>query len=413
MVNLSEIISPAFYEVAKDILNNGHTHYINKGGRGTGKSSLFSILIPLGIMQDPNANGLALRQTANTLADSVFTQLQWGIDMLGVGEYWETRKSPLKLIYKPTGQQIIFRGADDPLKLKSVKPPKGYLKYIWFEEWAEFMGMEACRSILQSAMRGGDKFNVFYSFNPPKSINNWVNQEVTEYRPDRVVHHSTYLDTPKEWLGEQFIIEAEHLKETKPDKYRHEYLGEAIGTGGLIFDNVESRPITKEELSQLQYRYYGLDWGFTIDPAVFIAVAYDKRKNTIYVFDEIYGSRLTNRMLADLINKTPYSKERILADSSEPKSIYNFYDWGFDMHGCKKWDGSPKNNIEFLQDMDKIVIDNRKCPNANREFTTYEFAQDRFGNFISAYPDKDNHTIDAVAYALNQFVIERKARLRK
>lgn len=413
MTNLSEIISPAFYEVFGDIQLNKHTHYVFEGGRGSTKSSFISIALPLGIMQDPNANALVLRQTANTLADSVFTQLQWGIDMLGVSDYWECRKSPLKLIYKPTGQQILFRGADDPLKIKSVKPAKGYLKYIWYEEWHEFMGMDAIRNINQSAMRGGDKFTVFYSFNPPKSKNNWVNEEITELRPDRKIHHSTYLETPKEWLGEQFIIEAEHLKETKPEAYRHEYLGEPIGSGGMIFDNVEARAVSQDELNQNQYRHYGIDWGFARDPAVFIATAYDRKKNVLYIYDEIYGIGLTNRKLAELVQEKGYDKEFVMADSSEPKSIYDFYDWGFKISGCKKWDGSVKNNIEFLQSLDKIIIDEVKCPNAKKEFSKYEYEVDRQGRFISKYPDKDNHTIDATAYALNEFVIERKARLKK
>lgn len=408
LTNLKDIISPAFYDICNDILDEKHTHYIEAGGRGSMKSSFFSIMIILGIMMDESANALILRQTANTLVDSVFAQLQWAIDMLGVSEYWETRKSPLKLIYKPTRQEILFRGADVPSKLRSIKPPKGYLKYLWFEELQEFMGMDVVRNISISAMRGGHKFNIFYSFNPPKSVNSWVNQEILIHRPDRVVHHSNYLQSPAEWLGEQFIIEADMLKETNLLAYQHEYLGLATGTGGLIFDNLEIRPITEQEKNNNQYKFYGIDWGFAVDPASFGECLYDAKNRILYLTDEIHGIRMTNKVLADKIIEKGYKGAFIYADSAEPKSIYDLYDYGLNVQGVKKWNGSDKNGIEWLQSLKKIVIDNKKCPNTAREFSTYEFSMDKYGNYISQYPDKDNHTIDRVRYAMVEQILQRK-----
>lgn len=156
MINLSEIIAPVFFEVHKDIKGNKHTHYWLKGGRGSTKSSFVSIEIILGIMSDKNTNALVLRKVSDKLQDSVYAQLLWAIDMLGVTNYWEVKIQPLKLIYKPTGQQIIFRGcanAEDYQKLKSIKSRKGYFKYLWYEEATEFSGMEEIRNINQSAMR--------------------------------------------------------------------------------------------------------------------------------------------------------------------------------------------------------------------------------------------------------------------
>ena len=413
MVNLSESIAPSFYGLHRDIKNHGHTHYVLKGGRGSTKSSFISLEILLGMMKNPQAHALVLRQTAITLHDSVYSQLLWGIETLGASEYWERRKSPLRLIYKPTGQQIIFRGADDPLKIKSVKPPFGYFAYVWFEEFHEFEGMDAVRTINQSVLRGGDLFWVFYSYNPPKSINNWVNAEVLEQRPGRVVHHSHYKDVNPAWLGEQFIAEAEDLLRRKPEAYRHEYDGEITGTGGAIFDNVVLRRTEENEIKRLDYFYHGLDWGFTLNPAAFVRVAYDKDRRRVVFLDEIYGKGITNSRLADMIIAKGYGNEYIQADSEDPKSVYDMYDYGLNITGVKKWPGSVKNGIEFFQDLDEIVIDPARTPNTAREFSGYEYELDRQGNFILKYPDKDNHTIDAGRYALVEFILARKERRRK
>ena len=231
-VRLSDLIAPSFYDLHRDIAAHRHTHYKLAGGRGSTKSSFISLEIPLGMMQDPQANAIAMRKVGRFLEESVFQQLIWAINALGVADKWKIRYSPLSLTYIPFGNKIIFRGADDPQKIKSVKLANGYFKYIWFEERAEFDGDSEERTILQSLMRGGPKYYVFYSWNPPKSMNNWVNQDILQSRANTIVHHSDYRTVPAEWLGEDFFIEAEGLKETKPKAYEHEYLGIATGTGG-------------------------------------------------------------------------------------------------------------------------------------------------------------------------------------
>ena len=205
-MKLSNIIAPSFYGVHRDIRNNRYTHYWLKGGRGSTKSSFVSVEIILGIMKNQNANCVALRKVAGTIKDSIYAQLQWAVNALGVEKYWHSKINPMELIYTPTGQKIIFRGTDDPVKLKSTKFKTGYCKYIWYEETAEFDGMETIRNINQSLMRGGESFCVFYSYNPPKSQRNWVNQEVLNKADNKSVHHSTYLTVPKEWLGKSFFI---------------------------------------------------------------------------------------------------------------------------------------------------------------------------------------------------------------
>lgn len=410
MIRLSELISPGFYDLHWDIQDNLYTHYWLDGGRGSTKSSFVSIEIILGIMNDPKANGIAIRRWAEYLRESVYAQLIWAIDALGVTEEWEQRLSPMALIYKHTGQKIIFRGADDPKKLKSVKFKKGYCKYIWYEEAAEFDGMESIRSMNQSLMRGGPIFDVFYSYNPPKSQRNWVNSEKLDVRPDKKVHHSCYLDVPKEWLGEQFLIEAEHLKETKPESYHHEYLGEVTGTGGEVFTNITLRQISDEEIREFDNINRGLDFGYASDPAHYTVNHYDVTRRRLYIFYEIHSAGLSNRKLAEEIKIENKNNAMVVCDSAEPKSIAELCEYGIKAIGAKKGPDSVEHGIKMLQDLEEIIIDPQRCPEAAKEFYEYELESDGNDGFIPKFPDKNNHSIDATRYSL---VFAKKPREKK
>lgn len=399
-VKLSELISPSFYEMHKDIKNNRYTHYWLKGGRGSTKSSFVSIEIILGIMKDPNANAVVLRKVKETIKDSVFEQLIWAIEKLKVSEYWDIKHNPMELIYIPTGQKILFRGADKPRKIKSIKVSRGYVKFMWYEEVDEFNGIEEIRIINQSLMRGGKEFVVFYTYNPPNRNNAWVNEEILIERHDRKVHHSTYLTVPKEWLGEQFFIEAEHLKKVNERAYRHEYLGEVTGIGGEVFTNVTIRKITDDEISRFDRIKRGIDFGYAVDPFAYVVMHYDKTRRRLYIFYEIYKVGLSNRKAAELIKKENTNNGLIVADSAEPKSIAELKEYGLRVKGAKKGPDSVDYGIKFLQDLEEIVIDSKRCPNAAREFLNYELEKDKDGNFKAGFPDKNNHTIDAVRYAL-------------
>lgn len=399
MTSLTKLIAKSFYKVHHFIKNNKYTHYWFKGGRGSTKSSFISVQIIQGIMKNPGRNAIALRKVGVNLKDSVFAQLQWAIDELGVGEYWQETYSPLSLTYTPTGQKIIFRGADKPKKIKSIKLAKGYFGYIWFEEVDEFVGMDEVRMILQSLMRGGEIFNVFYSFNPPESVNNWVNQEVKIERNDRFVHHSTYLTVLPEWLGNQFFIEAEHLKKVNDQKYSHVYLGEATGTGREIFTNITARKITDEEIEVFDNIRRGLDFGYATDPLSYGVMHYDKTRRRLYIFYEYYKVGVSNRLAAEVINKENVLKQPVIADSAEPKSIAEIRGYGVEMIGARKGPDSVRYGIKWLQDLEEIVIDPERCPNHYQEFSTYEHDLDSNGEPKADYPDRKNHTIDETRYA--------------
>lgn len=404
MINVSEIIAPPFYEAHRDIKENNYTHYWFPGGRASCKSSFIGIELPFRIMADAKegvmSNAVVLRKVANTLYDSVYNQIIWGIQKLGVEQYWKMSKAPMEIVYIPTGQKIIFRGADDPLKLKSTKFQKGYCKYIWYEETSEFFGMEEIRNINQTFMRGGKHYAVFYTYNPPKSINEWVNAEILEKRPDKKVYRSTYLDVPKEWLGEQFFIEAEHLRKTNELAYRNEYLGEATGTGGAVFTNLTIREITDEEISHFSNIKDGIDFGYTIDPSAYGQMHYDKMRKRLYIFREIYSIGLSNRALYERIKAVKIGNSMITCDSAEPKSIDELRSYGLRTKGAIKGPDSVEYGIKFLQDLEEIVIDDTRCPNTAREFSLYEYERDKYGNFKAKYPDENNHTIDMCRYAL-------------
>lgn len=412
-IRLSRIIAPQFYKIHRDIMEHRHTHYKLYGGRGSTKSSFVSIEIIFGMMQDPNANAVCFRKVGNTLAESVYEQLLWAIDQLGVSHLWKPTLSPLRLTYIPTGQRIVFRGCDDPNKSKSIKIKKGYFKYIWFEERAEFDSGDDERKILQSLMRGGSRYIVFYTWNPPKSINSWVNQDVLVNDPDTLYDHSTYLTVPRDWLGDKFIEEAEKLKKRDRMKYRHEYLGEATGTGGKVFDNVVIREITDAEISIFDKIKQGLDFGFAADPLAFERMHYNKKQRKLYIFAELYQVSLKTSKAVEEIRKLNPDNRIITADSEEPRSIASFNELGLRVYAAKKGPGSVDFGMAFLSDdIDEIIIDPVRCPNAVREFSSYELERDKNGNFKGSYPDKDNHTIDAVRYGMEDEMINKKARIR-
>ena len=417
-MKLTELIAPSFYKVHHDIKQDKHTHYWFKGGRGSTKSSFIGTEIPLNMMKDAEkgiySNAVIFRRVKEVLRSSVFEQILWSIEKLGVTSKWKISYSPLKLTYIPTGQEILFRGADNPKKVKSIKVSKGYIKYIWFEEVDEFENYDKIRNINQSLMRGGPKFFVFYSFNPPESQRNWANMEVLDERTDKYVHHSDYRSVPKDWLGEQFIIEAEHLKKVNITKYEHDYLGAVTGTGGEVFLNVKIRKITDEEIDNFDRIKRGLDWGYAQDPFAYIVMHYDKTRKRLYIFKEIYQTRLSNSKAAEKIKQLDPNSKTIIADSAEPKSIKDLKDLGLKVRGAKKGPDSVDYGIKFLsEEIEEIIIDSDRCPNAAREFLGYETEKDKDGNFKGEYPDKNNHTIDAARYAMEDEIRQNRIKSKK
>ena len=407
---LTDIIAPAFYPVHHDIKRGLHTYYDLYGGRGSTKSSFISVEIILGMVQDPLANAIVFRKVGNTIGTSVFEQLLWAVDVLGMNDLWKQTVSPYKLTYKKTGQVILFRGLDYAKKIKSIKVSKGYIKYCWFEELDEFSGSEEIRSVQQSVLRGGTKFVVFKSFNPPISQKNWANEYVQTPRDGAYRHKSSYLDVNPQWLGEQFLADAEDLKTTNPRAYRHEYLGIPVGTGGEVFDNLQIREIPKEELSRFDNIFMGIDWGWYPDPFHWAKMHYDSARRTLFVFDEFRANKMSNaETWGNLVAlKGVTGEDLITADSAEPKSVGDYRGYGALCRPAIKGPDSVRYGIKWLQSLKAIVIDPVRCPYTAKEFAEYEYERTGNDEVISAFPDVANHSIDAVRYAMER-VWRRKA----
>lgn len=392
----ARVLGKAFVDLNRNIQPN--IAYVLEGGRGSLKSSFWSLKIIEILKNNPDVHACITRQVAGTLKDSVYAGMKWAINELGLNDEFECKVSPLEIKYKKTGQTIYFRGLDDETKLKSIKPEFGYIGILWKEEKDQMKGPEAERSVNQSVLRGGDLSWDFSSYNPPKSKDSWVNKEKLIPNPNRVIHSSTYLEAPPEWLGKKFIEDAEHLKEVNPEAYEHEYLGIPNGAGGNVFDLLEIRTITDEEIRRMDRIYQGVDFGWYPDQFAFLRTYYDKARERIYLLDELYVNKWSNAQTAKWIADHGYSDYTIICDSAEPKSVNDYRDAGLPARGAIKGPGSVEYGFKWLQSR-TLVIDPKRTPHAYAEIIGYEYERDKDGNVVSGYPDGNDHAISALRYA--------------
>lgn len=392
----ARVLGKAYVDINRQIKPN--IEYVFEGGRGGLKSSYVAFKIVELIKNNSQMHACITRQVAGTLKDSVYANMKWAINELGLMEEFECKVSPLEIKYIKTGQTIYFRGLDDETKLKSIKPEFGYIGILWKEEKDQMKGDAQERSVNQSVLRGGDESYDFSSYNPPKSKSNWVNRIKLVPNPKRVIHHSSYLEAPAEWLGQKFIDDAAHLKEINPEAYEHEYLGVPNGDGGNVFEYLEIRDITDEEINRMDRIFAGVDYGWYPDAFCYLRTYYDSAREKIYLIDELYVNKWSNSKTADWIKKKGYDDYTMICDSAEPKSVNDFRDAGLPARGAIKGPGSIEYGFKFLQTK-TLVIDPRRTPNAYKEITEYEYDRDKEGNVISGYPDGNDHAISALRYA--------------
>lgn len=400
----ARVIGESFVRINRQIKPN--ITYVFEGGRGSTKSSFISLKIIELLKNNPNMHACIVRKVAGTLRDSVYAQMLWAINELGLNDEFDNTVSPLEITYKKTKQKIYFRGCDDPIKLKGIKTTFGYVGILWKEEKDQLAGEAEERNVNQSVLRGGDKSYDFSSYNPPKSKSNWVNKAKEVPNENRVIHHSTYETVDDEWLGQKFISDAEHLREINKEAYDHEYLGIPNGNGGNVFEYLEIRTITDEEISHMDRIYSGVDFGWYPDIYAFKRLYVDEARKKIYHIAEITGNKLSNAQTAQMIINAGFDDYTITCDSAEPKSINDYRDKGLPARGAVKGPGSVEYGMKFLQGYTH-VIDPARTPITYKEFTEYEYERDKDGNVISGYPDKDNHTIDATRYALESLYNKR------
>lgn len=400
-------IPDAFHSSIRAIRNREYLEYVFKGGRGSTKSSTVAMIIVELLKNNHDIHALVCRKVANTIKDSVYNKIKWAIGKQEFDEEFTSTKSPYEITLKATGQKIYFRGADDPDKIKSINPEFGYIGILWYEELDQFAGDSEVRKIEQSAIRGGELAWIFKSFNPPKTANNWANEYITDVSDKTLVHSSTYLDVPKEWLGQPFIEKAEHLKEINPEAYEHEYGGVANGNGGMVFEYLKFETITDEQIKTFDRIYQGVDWGWYPDAYAFIRAYYDKTNETIYFIDENYVHKTSNEQTAKWIKDHGYDDYQITCDSNENKSVMDYRDRGLPARAAVKGAGSVEYGFKWLQGR-TLVIDKNRTPNVYEEFKHYEYDRDKDGNIISGYPEgQDDHTIAATRYAFEALFNKR------
>lgn len=405
----SKDMPPAFIGVYRSILNREYIEYWLEGGRGSIKSTFGNEMLIDLLENNPRMCAIIIRRYTNTLRDSVYAQTEWTISQFsetfaGLEDNYDFKVSPMEVTKKSTGQKIYFRGTDDPGKIKSIKPPKDmYIGIIIYEEFDQIQGMATVRKINQSIVRGGDDFIQLYIYNTPASRQHFVNKEKRKPKKTRLVHLSDYRSAPKEWLGQAFIDEAEYTAETNPKVYENEYLGLETGDGGNVFENLEIREITDEEIKSFDWIYKGIDWGWYPDPFAYNNMYFDSDKRILYIFDELDCNKKSNAGTWELLKEKGVTEEDLItADSAEPKSIGDYKSYGANIRGATKGPGSVEYSMKWLSSLIKIVIDRNRCPNTAREFEEYEFEKDKDGNVVTGYPDKNNHHIDAVRYALER-----------
>ena len=409
---LSEVFNDNFKKFYSEVKKDSYLYYVLKGGRGSAKSTHIAFTLILEIIKKP-ITILCVRKVGNTLSESVYEQLKEAIEMLDLGYLFECKKSPLQIVYKPRGNKIIFRGADDPSKIKSIKISKFPLTTLWIEELAEFKTEEEVSTIVNSILRAeleeGLEYKIFYSYNPPKRKQSWVNKKYdTQFIPSNTyVHHSTYLENKH--ISKAFKEEANEVKKRNEFKYRHEYLGEPIGSGIVPFSNLEFRTITDEEIASFDNIRQGVDWGYATDPVAFVRLHYDKTRRRIYILDEFYEVKASNRRLSEVIKSRNYHYQLTVCDASEPKSKDELLTYGVKIICAKKGPGSVEFGEKWLDDLEAIIIDPKRTPNTCKEFENIDYQTDKDGNIKPRLEDKNNHTIDAIRYALESDMIRGKA----
>lgn len=377
-----------------------------KGSRASKKSKTTALNNITRLMEYPQANLLCVRKTYRTLKDSCFTELKWAIHRLGVDAWWDIKESPLEMTYKPTGQKILFRGLDDPLKVTSITVEVGVLCWLWIEEAYE-IGSEKDFDTLNESIRGQVPDGLFkqvtLTFNPWNE-HHWLKKRFFDNpSADTLAMTTNYMCN--EFLDESDRALFEGMKKNNPRRYRVAGLGEWGIVDGLVYENWEEKAFDTDEIRSLGSvrSAFGLDFGYTNDPTALFCGLVDTSTKTIWVFDELYGRGMSNEEIAHRITSAGYAKERITADSAEPKSINRLYELGVvHIRASKKGKDSIRHGIDFIQDY-KIFVHPR-CVNFITEISNYTWDKDtKTGRPTNRPIDDFNHLMDAMRYALESF----------
>lgn len=400
-LRISSLVPEKFRPIWRDMRAFGHDEYWMVGGRGCAKSTEAALRVVTSLVEDPDANAVCYKKHYTELKDTVLAECQKAINRLGWGSLFTVTERPANIVFKPTGQRILFRGLDEADKSKGLTVTRGYIQVAWFEEYSQFAGQKEIDTVLQSIGRGGPKFQVLATYNPPETRSNWVNQEVAKLNPNRMVEHFTYLDIPPEWLGPVFFRLADRIKAENPLRYAHEYMGEVTGTGGEVFRNLEAVTLTDEEIANFRRKRWGMDFG-QADPTVLVGTNYEQGEDVLTFFDEWGKPDAFLSEMYDAIAERNLLMTPIVGDEGgggkgcikelRARGVRRIVE-------AYKPAGSVAKGMRWYRERRRIRIDPRRCPNTWAEFSGYEYEQLRDGTYRNEYPDKDNHRIDAGRYA--------------
>lgn len=383
-----------------------------KGSRASKKSSTQALKAIIEIVENPTVNWLVVRKVERTLRDSCFAQLKWAIHRLQLDRYFKCSTSPLEITYVPTGQKILFRGLDDPLKVTSITVEVGSLCRLWVEEAYEITSEEAFDR-LDESIRGqlpdGMYHQVVLTFNP-WSDRHWLKKRFFDEPSGNVLAMTTnYMCN--EFLSESDLILFEEMKKN-PRRYRTAGLGEWGIVEGLVFENWEEQAFDVNEVSKRPNvkSAFGMDFGYVNDPSTLFCGLVDTVAREIYVFDEMYEKGMSNEDILKKVTEMGYAKERIKADSAEPKSIAYLRKAGLrNIRAAKKGPDSIRAGISLIQDY-KIIVHPR-CVNFLTEISNYTWDKDKFDNMVNKPIDDFNHLMDAMRYAMEEFDGRKGVRL--
>ena len=380
---------------------------IVKGSRASKKSKTTALWHIYNLMKYPEANLLVVRKTFRTLKDSCYKELKWAVKRLRVEHLWDFTLSPLEAVYRPTGQRIYFRGLDDPLKVTSIAVEVGCLCWMWVEEAYEIM-KEDDFNILDESIRGETPEGLFkqitLTFNPWNE-RHWIKKRFFDVEPDPDILAITTNYLCNEWLDAADLKVFENMKKNNLRRYAVAGLGGWGIVDGLVYENWTERAFTLEEIKHCKTAA-GLDFGYTNDPTAFFIGFIDIEGKKLYVWDEIYEKRMSNKEIYDVISEAGYSKEHITADSAEPKSIDELKGYGLRIKGAEKGKDSIQNGIQWIQDLEIII--HPRCVNFLTEISNYTWDKDKFDNKMNKPIDEFNHLMDAMRYSLEKYIKRNK-----
>lgn len=381
-----------------------------KGSRASKKSKTAALWIISHIVQYPEANAIYIRKTERTLKDSCYSDCKWAIHRMGLDRWFVCRLSPLEIEYKKTGQRILFRGCDDPLKLTSISVPKGHLCWAVFEEAYEIT-KESDFDMIDESIRGelpeGYFKRIFVLLNP-WSEKTWIKRRFFDPPNDDNKLAITTTYKCNEWLTPDDLRIFDDMKKRNPRRYAVAGEGNWGIVDGLVYENWCEERFDIDELRGRKdlVSAFGIDFGYTNDPSTLFCGLLDKQNKRLFVFDEMYERGMSNRRIAEAVQEMGYGKERITADSAEPKSIDELKSLGLRVKAATKGKDSIKNGIQWIQDLEIVI--HPRCVNFITEISNYTWNKDKFGTMLNEPIDDFNHLMDAMRYALEQYITEKK-----